>query len=247
MLFKKVQAFVDKAKKADDLLILTDLTQAITEELGFDCFALLHSPRQNRVPAETVQLTTYPGAWVEMVRDRAYWVDDPVFAACEIAVAGFPWKHIPEMVVLSERQRDVMRVARDEGLLDGFTVPMPKGGTTVGLCSFATRRERRNDHYGAAAAQSVGWFAFEAARRISTHEPILLPPAAALTPRQLDCIVLYARGKSDAMMARLLGISPKTCNEHIEIAKRRYGVATRQQLLARVLWNGQLSFADILS
>ncbi len=247
MLFKKVQSFVDKAKKANDIAALTNLTQAITEELGFDCFALLHSPRQRGAPAETVQITTYPDNWVEMVRDRAYWVDDPVFAACEIAVAGFPWKHIPDMVVLSERQRDVMRLARREGLLDGFTVPMPKGGTTVGLCSFATRRERPSDHYAAAAAQSVGWFAFEAARRINAHELIQLPPAAALTPRQLDCIVLYARGKSDASMGQLLGISPKTCNEHIEIAKRRYGVATRQQLLARALWNGQLSFADILS
>ncbi|MBB4633853.1 helix-turn-helix transcriptional regulator [Sphingosinicella soli] len=246
MLFKKVQGFVDKAKKADDLLTLTNLTQAITEELGFDCFALLHSPRQSSAPAESLQLTTYPDLWIEMVRDRAYWVDDPVFAACEIAVAGFPWAQIPDLVVLSERQRDVMRLAREEGLLDGFTVPIPKGGTTVGLCSFATRRERGDDHYGAAAAQSVGWFASEAARRIAAHEPAPSPPAAALTPRQLDCIVLYARGKSDAAMAQLLGISPRTCNEHMEIAKRRYGVATRQQLLARVLWNGQLSFADIL-
>ncbi len=245
MLFNKVQAFVDNAKKAPDLQALADLTQGITQDLGFDYFALLHTPRPNAPPADTLQLTTYPSNWVDLVRDRAYWVDDPVFTACEIADAGFPWRHIPDMVVLSDKQRDVMRLARNEGLLDGFTVPIPKCGTTVGLCSFATRREGGANRDNAAAAQSVGWFAFEAARRIGTSMP-LQPPAPPLTPRQLDCVVLYARGKSDSVMARLLGISPKTCNEHIEIAKRRYGVATRQQLLARALWNGQLSFADIL-
>ena len=245
MLFRKVQAFVDDAKKVTNLKMLTDLTQGITQDLGFDCFALLHTSKSNAPPAEMLQLTTYPSNWVDMVRDRAYWVDDPVFAACEIADAGFPWHHIPDMVVLSDRQRDVMRLARTEGLLDGFTVPIPKAGTTVGLCSFATRRDSGANRDSTAAAQAVGWFAFEAARRIGTAMPLQQPPPP-LTPRQLDCVVLYARGKSDSVMGRLLGISPKTCNEHIEIAKRRYGVSTRQQLLARALWNGQLSFADIL-
>lgn len=246
MLFDKVQAFVAGAKRADGIDELNELLCEITVELGFDYFALLHAVRQNAAPAETVHLTSYPVRWVEMVQDRAYWVDDPVFAACELADAGFEWKDIPTLVSLSDRQRSVLRYAAVQGLRNGFTVPIPKRGTIVALCSFASSSDDGIDPVSTSAAQAVGWFAFEAVRRIVSATTPQRALAPALTPRQLDCLVLYARGKSDAVVGHLLGISHKTANEHIENAKRRYGVATRQQLLARALWHGQLSFADIL-
>jgi LuxR family transcriptional regulator, quorum-sensing system regulator CciR len=246
MLFEKVQKFVDGAKRATVLDDVDELLKTITFELGFDYFALLHALRQNAAPSETVQLTSYPVDWVDQVQERAYWVDDPVFAACELADAGFEWSSIPSLLSLSARQREVLRSAAAQGLRNGFTVPIPKGGAVVALCSFATGREAPIDAASAAAAQAVGWFAFEAVRRIAVTAPPPREPAPALTSRQLDCLVLYARGKSDGVIARLLGISRKTANEHVEAAKRRYAVATRQQLLARALWHGQISFADIL-
>jgi LuxR family quorum-sensing system transcriptional regulator CciR len=246
MLFERVQNFVDRAKRASELAEVDDLLREITRELGFDYFALLHALRPNATPADTVHLTNYPGNWVDQVQERAYWVDDPVFAVCELADAGFEWRDIPTLVSLSQRQRDVMRNAATEGLRNGFTVPIPKGGSIVALCSFATGSDDPLSPVNAAAAQGIGWFAFEAVRRIAIASPPPRNAAPGLTPRQLDCVVLYARGKSDSVIADLLGISPKTANEHIETAKRRYGVATRQQLLTRVLWHGQLSFADIL-
>lgn len=247
MLFQKVQKFVENAKTATALDEVGDLMHEITLELGFDYFALLHALRQNAAPSETVHLTSYPESWVDVVQERAYWVDDPVFVACERADAGFEWRDIPVLLSLSARQRDVMSHASTAGLRNGFTVPIPKGGAIVALCSFATRSEEKVDATSTAAAQAVGWFAFEAVRRIAIATPQQpRSQSPALTPRQLDCVVLYARGKSDAVIGHLLGISHKTANEHIENAKRRYGVATRQQLLTRALWHGQLSFADIL-
>ena len=246
MLFEKVQSFVSGAKRASTLDEVTDILGEITGELGFDYFALLHALRQNAAPSETVQLTSYPPHWVDLVQDRAYWVDDPVFAMCEIANAGFEWREIPGFLTLSQRQREVLHDAAAEGLRNGFTVPIPKGGSVVALCSFATHDEDPLDPGHIAAAPAVGWFAFEAVRRLVIEAPPVPAPAPVLTSRQLDCVVLYARGKSDTIIAELLGISHKTANEHIEGAKRRYGVSTRQQLLARALWHGQVSFADIL-
>lgn len=67
-----------------------------------------------------------------------------------------------------------------------------------------------------------------------------------LTDRQRDCVLLVARGKSDSVIAQLLNISPATVNEHIECAKRRYSVATRTQLIVRVLFRGEIWFADVM-
>jgi len=69
--------------------------------------------------------------------------------------------------------------------------------------------------------------------------------APGLTPRQRDCVVLVARGKSDWEIGRLLGISESTVHKHVEDAKRRYGVTTRIQLVVLSLFEKRLSFADI--
>jgi LuxR family quorum-sensing system transcriptional regulator CciR len=59
-------------------------------------------------------------------------------------------------------------------------------------------------------------------------------------------VVLVAQGKSDWDIAQLLGLAADTVHEHIEAAKRRYGVATRTQLVVRTLFDSQITFADII-
>jgi LuxR family quorum-sensing system transcriptional regulator CciR len=77
-----------------------------------------------------------------------------------------------------------------------------------------------------------------------------LPPRAKcgplLTPRQRDCVVLVAQGKSDWEIGRLLGISESTVHKHVEDAKRRYGVPTRIQLVVRSLFEKRVAFSDVL-
>jgi LuxR family quorum-sensing system transcriptional regulator CciR len=58
--------------------------------------------------------------------------------------------------------------------------------------------------------------------------------------------VLVAQGKSDWDIAQLLGIASDTVHQHIEAAKRRYGVASRTQLVVRALFDSQITFADII-
>jgi LuxR family quorum-sensing system transcriptional regulator CciR len=68
-----------------------------------------------------------------------------------------------------------------------------------------------------------------------------------LSPRQLDCVILAGRGKSDRDVGQLLGISGQTVHQHMEEAKRRYHVATRQQLIVRALFDSQITFADLIN
>lgn len=99
------------------------------------------------------------------------------------------------------------------------------------------------------AAQYVACFTFEAARRIArkaVEDAGLETTVKRLTPRQLDCVVLVGRGKSDWDISKMLGISNQTVHQHVEDAKRRYGVASRTQLVIRALYNSQLTFSDII-
>jgi DNA-binding CsgD family transcriptional regulator len=50
-----------------------------------------------------------------------------------------------------------------------------------------------------------------------------------VTPRESEVLAWVAAGKSDWAIGRLLNISGKTVNFHVENAKRKFGVATRVQ------------------
>jgi LuxR family quorum-sensing system transcriptional regulator CciR len=94
-------------------------------------------------------------------------------------------------------------------------------------------------------AQLVGAFAFEAARRLWR---VRIPEAShpRLTDRQRECILWVARGKSDWEISRILDIQHETVVRHLKQARERYGVAKRTMLAVHALFDGSISFTDIM-
>ena len=94
-------------------------------------------------------------------------------------------------------------------------------------------------------AQLVGAFAYEAARRLRRARGLPSSPVP-LTQRQIDCVLLVARGKSDWEISRILGIAEDTVTEHLDAARGRYGVSRRGQLVVRALYDGWFSLTDAI-
>jgi DNA-binding CsgD family transcriptional regulator len=69
----------------------------------------------------------------------------------------------------------------------------------------------------------------------------------ALTIRQLQCLEWSRRGKSSADIGKILGLSPRTVDEHFAIACKALGVRTRVQAVAMALSLGLLPYraADV--
>jgi LuxR family transcriptional regulator, quorum-sensing system regulator LasR len=61
---------------------------------------------------------------------------------------------------------------------------------------------------------------------------------ARVTARESEILAWVAVGKSDWAIGRLLRISGKTVNFHVENAKRKFGVATRVQAVVVALREG---------
>jgi LuxR family quorum-sensing system transcriptional regulator CciR len=242
---------VSRVTRIDDLRVLLD---RVVREIGFDYYALVHHVDDRHVAlrgARYVRLINYPVAFGQAM-GAAYFADDPVAAACQKSAAPFVWTDIPLILTLTPRQQDILQAATDAGVGDGFTVPIHVPGEATGSCSFSTRLGRSAPNASFASAHYLGCFAFEAARRI-VHSSSNGGGAGSarngdprLTRRQLDCIVLAGRGKSDRDIGQLLGISENTVNQHIEQAKRRYEVSTRMQLVIRALFDGAITFPDLV-
>jgi LuxR family transcriptional regulator, quorum-sensing system regulator CciR len=245
---RNLQEFVRQCNLAESEEQLFGLLDEYTRRLGFEQFTMVHHVDLAGRPDDSLLITSYHQHWVEMLIEQRFFADDPILAASTKTAVGFLWSDVGKMIDLTDRQREILERARQFGLADGFTVPVHVPGEYHGTCNFGAKSLERLQPDALPMAQVVGAFAFEAARRLlrarrPTHVPIHVPP---LTERQLDCVTLVAMGKTDWEIGRILGISEATAHEHVEAARRRYGVGKRTQLVIRALFDGQITFSDIL-
>jgi DNA-binding CsgD family transcriptional regulator len=64
------------------------------------------------------------------------------------------------------------------------------------------------------------------------------PQIAPMTARESEVLAWVAAGKSDWAIGRILNISEKTVNFHVENAKRKLGVGTRVQAVIAAMHCG---------
>ena len=247
--FHVVQTFIDAARLVRTAQQLSLLMEQITHDMGFDHYALIHHV-DHRMDARgvSIRLENYPPAWVEIFLERELYSWDPIHLASYSTNVAFAWSDVPHMIRLSKRHKDVLKAAALEGLGDGFTVPANLPGEANGSCSFAVRAGRDLPRERLAMVQTIGCFAFQAARDLALEAfPSALPHSrVALSPRQLDCVLLAGRGKSDWEIGQILGLKQTTVTEYLDAARDRYGVARRVQLILRAVHDGQIALSDLL-
>lgn len=241
-----VQAFVRDVRDAHSLTDIGLVLKAATRQLQFDHFALAQQVSAKRLGP--LRLSDFPDAWVDRLVASNLVADDPVLLACERTVTPFAWSNLPGLVPMTRRHHAYMADARAAGLTEGYTIPIHIPGEASGLVSFVTAGTAPLPQDSLPAAQYLACFAFEAARRLRAPTAASAGPAAAqrLTQRQLDCLVLAARGKSNWVAGQLLGLSAGTVHKYLEAAKQRYGVSSRTELVVRALFDGQIAFADVM-
>jgi LuxR family quorum-sensing system transcriptional regulator CciR len=197
---------------------------------------------------ELVALSTYPEAWVETYIADNIVANDPVLLASHRTNMGFAWSEIPTLITLTAAHLEIRARTKKAGIDDGFTVPAHVPGEANGSCNFATATGRALPRDNLKMAQLIGGFAFQAARAMAFNAcpAAKRPVKGPLTPRQLECVLFAARGKSDWEIGKILGISPGTVKRHIEAARAHYEVASRMQVVMRALFEGQIALADAL-
>ena len=243
-MFSRVDAFVRDVRGLETEEALAEALADVSSDLGFRYFALTHHVDIRRSSA-AIRLHNYPRGWAEWFDEQRLGGADPVHRASNLTSVGFAWSELGEMIALTSNDRQVLDLARKEGIGDGFTIPAHVPGEAHGSCSFAAAIGEviREEHLP--LAQLVGAFAFESARRIRrAREPS--SPMPRLTDRQRECVVWAARGKSDWETSQILGISEETVGEHLRHARERYGVGKRTVLAIHALFDGTIGFLDVV-
>ncbi len=239
-----VEAFAGTLSKVTTADALHEALETISNDMGFDFFALAHHPTILDPHDPGVRLHNYPPEWVKVYDDSGFGVSDPVRRASNRRLAGFAWSDIARLIAVTSGDRHVLARGWEHGVGDGYTIPANVPGEAIGSCSFAVMAGRSLPADQIMVAEMVGGLAFECARRI--HGDFPAPATPRLTHRQTECVLWSGRGKTDWEIARIMGISHETVIQHLKLARERYGVQKRATLVVRALFDGLFSFADIL-
>lgn len=239
-----VQDFAQASHGARDLAQLRVHLCETTHALGFHHFLLQGA-------AGHAWLADLPPGWTMPAPHN-----DAVLVTAAQSYAPFLWSDISRLITLTPDQRDVMDAVHKCGLGAAVTVPIHRSrgadaagsySDFAGCCSFMMKSGVPLPLGSLAAAHYVGAMAFDTAENLRRVRPGPLRRGPHLTPRQRDCVVLVAQGKSDWEIGQVLGISDSTVHKHIEDAKRRFCVSTRIQLVVRSLFDARLSFDDVMT
>jgi len=245
-IYSRVSEVVEMMTSVKTADALAEALRIMCSKLDFQYFALAHHVDILKAGRRAIRLHNYPQQWADYYDANALGVSDPVHRASHMKGAGFMWSEIPNLIPLTRRDRQMMIMGGEQGIGDGFTVPMNVPGEARGSCSFANEKGRpvRADRLW--LAQLAGTFAFESARRIWEVTSLGIDPPPALTDRQRDCALWVGRGKGDWEIGRILNVSEETVALHIKHGCERYGVNKRTLLLIRILRDGTVTFEYLL-
>lgn len=231
-----VRWFAARMRRASDLGRLGALLGDASRALGFRYHALVD---HGDLSTAGLVITNYPEAWQKRYAAQRLDRHDPVQRACARTAIGFGWRALPALISLGARERALLGESRRFGLGTGFTVPLHMPGARAASCSFAVEPGGALPADRLFSAQLLASLAGERARRLGGARQ---RPPIALSPRQRQCVAGLATGLTDRGIARRLGLSEETVTNYLNAARRRFGLATRSQLLGWALRDGLIGF-----
>ncbi|WP_375198002.1 autoinducer binding domain-containing protein [Sphingobium sp.] len=224
---------------------LYELMEAVTREMGFRHFALIHHDDLTTDRSDRIDVKDYPAAIAERLIGQRRYRRDPVIRACLFAGSAFLWSDLPSIIRLDRQDHHSIEFGAREGLNEGITVPHFRLNDCPGSCTFAGApcllRARR--YLG--PAQMIGTFAFQAARRLVRAAGAPPAPPPRLHPRPRDCVVLAGRGYSNKQIARELGLTPRTVDGYLTEARRLFESHDRTELLVSAVLAGEIGLHEL--
>lgn len=222
--------------------------ERLTFVLGFDRFAISHHVDLLHPPIGAYGLTNYDSDWLNEIISGQYFLDDPVQISCDGRNTGFLWPNPRMLETLTPRQRYIFEQGAKRNLRGGYTVPMHLPGEYAGSCTFATSRLDTVPSEAMPAAFFAVSFAFEAMRRVvRLRAGLELPAPPKLKPREREVLILLGRGKTYGEIADILHLSEHTTHEYAKRIMRAYGNIQRNNLIARALFDGIVTYPELLS
>ncbi|MEY9981486.1 LuxR family transcriptional activator of conjugal transfer of Ti plasmids [Bradyrhizobium yuanmingense] len=206
----------------------------LATSLNLSSFAYLRPPEKSG-HSPTV-ISTYPTSWTEHYLRRHYERIDPVVSQATRHTRPFRWGLGFGPPVRSRNERELFEEAAGFGIRYGFTIPIHDSRGAIAIVTFATDQRRTEFEksirkHGPVLRVMAMYFDARARPCSSADRQI---DGVLLSPREIECLEWYSRGKTAWEIGTILGITPRTVAFHRDNARTKLGVRTIQQAIVRL-------------
>ncbi len=185
-------------------------------------------------------VTNFPEQWVRRYIECDYDPIDPIIEVATHRLTPFSWTSVVKERRLTRRQARFMDEARECGLKEGITVPIYGLNGDMAVLSAVSGDDRieveRYIEANRALLHMAALYAHEAVCRISG--PAEGEAAHKLHPRELECLLWAAKGKTSWEIGQILKISEGTVNQYFNSAARKLAVNNRLHAVAKAIMLG---------
>jgi len=224
----RISEFIERTNEASSPNKITQLFKRAISSRGYERFAYgmltnfgRYNFREGITPPALV--LDYPDFWVKHYFEQDYLSIDPIISRSPVMRQPFLWD---ELSRLSPQQKIFMSEAGEAGLGHGICVPIhgPFGD------SFAISMTSEHDDTDSSSILSE--LHVLATQYHSTFFELVIEESKSaetvrLTPRERECLVWSARGKSSWDIGEILDISEHTVNFHLKNSMTKLDAGSR--------------------
>lgn len=217
-------------------------TAVISKRMGFEHF--LYAVQVNTSLTRPYQfvLSGYPKQWREHYIEMNYQEIDPTIRHCSTRVTPIAWHN----QVFKERDpARMLSEAKDAGLVHGASFSVHGGRGEAAMLSLVTGRAAREAESDVAASMAQGQllacYLHEAVQRIVLAQGPLKIQKISLTPREKECLLWAAEGKTAWEIGAIINTSERTAVFHLQNAANKMGVKNRHHAISRAVSQGLIS------
>ncbi len=172
-----------------------------------------------------------PAAFFDAFDERGFLRHHPLLQHALVSSEPFATRQIQARDLTPEQIKALEFIGTQLKLTTGFVVPVRRDGTLLGIVTYGGVRCR----LGPIERSILHLLAHTALLHALKVKDVKEVPPTDLSPRELQCLQWASRGKTDAEIGVILGISARTARFHIENSKRKLGAATRVQAVAEAM------------
>lgn len=225
------ETFLERLSESVDETDFREALASAASGLDLLTFAYLSLPLQPS--GEPRLISNYPAPWTTHYLRNQYQKIDPVIMRARFAECPFRWGSDLRGVEISQVQQRLFVEAAEFGICCGLTIPIVDRRGRAAAMTFAAREPSRlvrvAERYEQALQFMARCFHIHVRRKFSASRMV---DGVLLTPREYECLQWAARGKSASDTACILGIRPRTVTFHLDNARYKLGVRTKDQAVA---------------
>jgi LuxR family quorum sensing-dependent transcriptional regulator len=225
----------DRLRTADQ--VMGRLSGALAD-FGYTAFLITGVPEPPQRLEPYMLLNGWPEGWTKVYAERNYYIDDPVAALCRRSINPFEWSEVQYDAERCPRAAEIMNIASDFGMKEGFLVPVVRGN---GFHACVTMAGRDPD-FEPRAKRAIHLVSLYAHAKAITLMGLDNPRSAQvrLTQREREVLAWTAAGKSSWEIAAILGITERTVNWFIANAARKLDAVNRTQAVVNAIRRGEI-------